>query len=589
MHANLTKYSLIFCVFFLSKCNYCLAQNQNKADSLIKIFKENKATLVQKAMLLESIAYYHSKLDSALYYANESLVLAKMSKNQMLIAEAWEQIGHKEKLLGNNTKSLEAALTALNIYETNKKPEKAAAVYTQIATHYIEEQEFTLAIKYLKNSLAFYQKTNNSYYIALTLINLGEAYRMSGNVMQSELLFLKVIELNNLLKDNLIYGYSLGNLGLVYASKKEWDKAINNLNNAVELLSKMNDDYSCSIYFFELGKIYEKQGSILQAENEILKAFTLAKKAELKEQIRDFSGYLSMFYEKKNDYKKSLEYQRLFQIYQDSLINKNNIKKIEQLKAGYIIGQREVEIKNINTISKNRKNIAILLGIGLFIFTIMTIFLFQLNQKIKASNIILSKREEEKALLLNELNHRVKNNLQMISSLLNIHSAEISNNKAKEVVISSKNRVEALSLVHQKLFQDGIQTNVLIKEYIEELVLNLIHGYNQNIKPEFNIDIIKMNVDKAIPIGLIINELTTNAIKHAFNGNTNPIIKINITQNIDYLTLEIMDNGIGFSAEEINKSNSLGLKLVNSLTQQLGGNVKKIKSNGAHWLINIVI
>ncbi|MFY7741602.1 MAG: tetratricopeptide repeat-containing sensor histidine kinase [Flavobacterium sp.] len=589
MHANLTKYSLIFCVFFLLNCNYCLSQNQNKADSLIKIFKENKASLVQKAMLLESIAYYHPKLDSALYYANESLILAKQSKNQMLIAEAWEQIGHKEKLLGNNTKSLEAAFTALNIYETNKKPEKAAAVYTQIATHYIEEQEFNLAIKYLKNSLAFYQKTNNSYYIALTLINLGEAYRMSGNVKQSELLFLKVIELNNLLKDNLIYGYSLGNLGLVYASKKEWDKASNNLNNAVEILSKMNDDYSCSIYFFELGKIYEKQGSILQAENEILKAFTLAKKAELKEQIRDFSGYLSIFYEKKNDYKKSLEYQRLFQIYQDSLINKNNIKKIEQLKAGYIIGQREVEIKNINTISKNRKNIAILLGTGLFIFTIMTLILLRLNRKIKASNIILSKKEEEKALLLNELNHRVKNNLQMISSLLNIHSSEITNNKAKEVVISSKNRVEALSLVHQKLFQDGIQTKVLIKEYIEELVLNLIHGYNQNIKPEFNIDIIKMNVDKAIPIGLIINELTTNAIKHAFNGNTNPILKINITQNMDYLTLEIMDNGIGFSSEEINKSNTLGLKLVNSLILQLDGNLKKMNNQGAHWLINIVI
>lgn len=589
MHANSTKYGLIFCVFFLVTCNDSHSQNQNKADSLITIFKQNKATIVQKAMLLESIAYYHPKLDSALYYANESLILAKQSKNQMLIAEAWEQIGHKEKLLGNNTKSLEAAFKALNIYESSKKPEKAAAVYTQIATHYIEEQEFNSAIKYLKNSLAFYQKTNNTYYIALTLINLGEAYRMSGNVKQSELLFLKVIELNNSLKDNLIYGYSHGNLGMVYASKKEWNKASKNLNNAIETLSKMDDDYSTSIYIFELGKIYEQQGFLIKAEKEILKAYSLAKKAELKEQIRDFAGYLSTFYENKNDYKKSLEYQRLFQIYQDSLINKSNIKKIEQLKAGYIIGQREVEIKNINTISKNRKKIAILLGIGLLIFTIMTIFLFRLNRKIKTSNIILSKREEEKALLLNELNHRVKNNLQMISSLLNIHSAEISNNKAKEVVISSKNRVEALSLVHQKLFQDGIQTKVLIKEYIEELVLNLIHGYNLSIKPEFNIDIIKINVDKAIPIGLIINELTTNAIKHAFIGNNNPILKINITQNIEFLKIEVMDNGIGFSGNEFNKTNSLGLKLVNSLIQQLDGNLKKMNNQGAHWLINIVI
>src|SRR5690606_1197403 len=154
---------------------------------------------------------------------------------------------------------------------------------------------------------------------------------------------------------------------------------------------------------------------------------------------------------------------------------------------------------------------------GVFSLIIFMCLLYSGNKKIKKINKelsyqkdIISKREKEKALLLRELNHRVKNNLQMISSLLSLQSRELNGHPAKEAIISGKYRVEALSLVHRKLYQEGLDTKIKIKEYVEELVLSLFHGYNTKFKPKFKIANISVGIDIAVPLALIINELTTN-------------------------------------------------------------------------------
>lgn len=578
---------LSFSIFFVLFS--CFSQNVYKSDSLISVLKKNILTKKETAILLETISFYHPKPDSALYFVKESLRLAEELKEPIIKAVALEGMGLIQQRLGNKAQSLEAIFRALSIYEQLDLKEPQGAVLTQIATHYLDEKEFKSAVDYLEKAYFIYRNSDKKTNEVLTLINLGEAYRLSGNLDKAKEAFIKALELNKDLSNDIILGYSLGNLGMIYSSKEDYERAKENLTEAIKILSQLNDDYSVSIYLSELSLIYKKENNFNLAESKLLEAYKLAKNAGLKEQIRDFSGLLVSLYEEKKNYDKALAYQKVYQTYQDSLVNKTNIKKIEQLKAGYEIDKRESEIERINVISSNRKNISIGLAIGILLFTILTYLLYKSYKRIRIINIDLYKREEEKALLLRELNHRVKNNLQMISSILNLQSRELTENSAKEVITSGRERVEALSLVHRKLYQEGVETKISISEYIEELVLNLIDGYNIAVKPKFSIPKIHIGIDKAIPIALIINELVTNSVKYAYENVNNPSLEILINNSKNRLIIEVKDNGVGFNEEDQNKPNSFGLKLISSLIEQLDGSFSMQNNNGTHSIIDLEI
>ena len=272
------------------------------------------------------------------------------------------------------------------------------------------------------------------------------------------------------------------------------------------------------------------------------------------------------------------------------MVNKANVQKIERIKAGYEIDKRESEINLLNTINTNQRYLVLLLSIGV-VATLSFVYLLQRGKKrIKMANERLiqqketiAKREQEKALLLQELNHRTKNNLQMISSLLNLQSGEFEGHPAQEAIIEGKNRVEALSLVHRKLYQEGLETRIRIKEYIEDLVLGLFHGYGAEFEPQFHVDDASISVDTAVPLALTINEIVVNSLKYAYDGIGQPKLVVNVEKNQDKINIDIMDNGIGFGTAEKKKSNSFGIKLITALAEQMGGSLERVESSGTHW------
>jgi two-component sensor histidine kinase len=176
----------------------------------------------------------------------------------------------------------------------------------------------------------------------------------------------------------------------------------------------------------------------------------------------------------------------------------------------------------------------------------------------------------------------------MISSLLNLQSYELTGHPAQEAIVAGKHRVEALSLVHRKLYQEDLDTRIELKEYIEELVLGLFHGYEANFKPSFKIEDVNVGLDAAVPLALVINEIIINALKYAYKNINNPSLKVIVTRDNNYLNLEIIDNGIGFAKKEREKSNSFGIKLIYSLIEQLEGTIQKLNSkNGTHWRMTV--
>ena len=586
-------YALFLLLFFTNLSSF--SQDKAKADSLIDTLNKNKLSKKERVISLASVASFHPDPATALAFANASLQMAIEIEDEILQAEAWEEISHVERRLGNNNLSLEASLNALQIYESKGLKERQAASYTQLASNAISDEDFQSAVTFLKKALALYDRSKEKMRVSI-IHNLGEAYRLAGQLDNAIKHFTETLLLNQSVKDRVIEGYTLGNLGMVYATQYKLEPAKKHLNEALNILTSLEDIYAISIYKAELGMVYQQERNLALAETHFLEALDMAQKAGLKEQIRDFSAKLMEFYKTRGNYKKALEYQQLYQVYHDSLVDKEKIQEHERLKAGYVIDKRETEIGALTTINSKQKQVVSLLVLGILSTFFFSYLLFRANRKVKKSNVLLSdqktiisKREQEKVLLLKELNHRVKNNLQMISSLLNIQSNALTGHPAQESIEVGKHRVEALALVHRKLYQDGADMRIQLKTYIEELVSGLFHGYKASFTPDIDVDDINVHVDKAIPLALILNELVTNALKYAYKKQPHPSLKICMkrTGKSD-LDMEIRDNGIGFTEASVKKK-GFGITLIQSLVAQLEGTIEHIREQGTYWKMTIKI
>lgn len=213
------------------------------------------------------------------------------------------------------------------------------------------------------------------------------------------------------------------------------------------------------------------------------------------------------------------------------------------------------------------------------------------------SRIFLKKSLKEKEMLLREVHHRVKNNLQIMSSLLNLQSGNIEDEGVVEIFKDSQSRIKSMALIHGKLYQSENMVSINFGEYIQSLVLNLLGTYApyKGITPEIKTSDILFDIDTAIPCGLIVNELVMNSIKHAFPHAGNKSIsvpkeeyKINIElyKEEDHYKLIVGDNGRGIPEDlEISKAETLGLQLVNNLVNQLDGKIDINRSNGTKFII----
>jgi two-component sensor histidine kinase len=199
------------------------------------------------------------------------------------------------------------------------------------------------------------------------------------------------------------------------------------------------------------------------------------------------------------------------------------------------------------------------------------------NTIIKENEITMENSLKEKEALLGEIHHRVKNNIALISGIIELQAIEIENENIRKHFLEIQNRISAISYIHEKLYQSNNFAKIDLKEYIEELVNSIIKFFskNEDIKVNYDLDSIYVTTKHALPIALIVNELVTNSLKYAFNdpkiiGKMDIILKKN--NDSDTISFTISDNGPGIPINiDISKSKSLGFKLLNIFTKQLKG------------------
>lgn len=213
-----------------------------------------------------------------------------------------------------------------------------------------------------------------------------------------------------------------------------------------------------------------------------------------------------------------------------------------------------------------------------------------LTEKIVHDNIMLQTSNREKEVLLKEVHHRVKNNLQIVTSLLNLQSYAIDDPLTKDIFDVSLNRIKSMAAVHEMLYKSNDFSKIEYQTYLKTLIsdlINSIKGDKHSIEFELNANNISLNIDTSIPLGLLITELVTNSLKHGIKGDEKGKIYVRLTRQEKSILLEIGDDGIGLPKDFVlEDSETLGLQLASSLVEQLNGKCEKdLTQKGAHFKI----
>lgn len=213
------------------------------------------------------------------------------------------------------------------------------------------------------------------------------------------------------------------------------------------------------------------------------------------------------------------------------------------------------------------------------------------NTKIKNQNTLIEQSLKEKEILIKEIHHRVKNNLQIITSMLSLQMGKINDEKTESILREAKQRISSIALTHQMLYQKDNLSNIILGEYVEKLVRQI-----ETTLPANNIKLIinisckdkRVSIDNAVPLGLLINEVITNSYKHAFPNNQNGTVSVDLVDANSNCLLIIKDNGIGIS-DTLNKTQnpSMGMELIYILADQLDANIKLDTTNGTQFSLEI--
>lgn len=300
----------------------------------------------------------------------------------------------------------------------------------------------------------------------------------------------------------------------------------------------------------------------------------------------------------------SLDYYERYIAQRDALADKNNSVRVQLIESQFNRQEQDKQIAVLDAVTEEQqkslstRNTALVIGGFMLAFLAGLLIglyrLFKKNKeyqsKLEVQNMTIQNALAENKILIKEIHHRVKNNLQVISSLLSLQERKVTDENTKEALKSSKTRVETMSILHQSLYQGDEVRGIGVKKYFTDLISNLIDTYtvNDNIQTRIDIDELRIDVDSMIPIGLVANELICNALKHGLGDRENGYIAVSLKEVDDKVILSVADSGAKLSQNALKvREGSLGVKLINAFTNRLDGKLEV--QTGSETKISLLI
>ncbi len=536
---------------------------------------EGRFQITQAAILLRM-----EKLDSALHVLNQ----AKKKVLEKDLPFLNTQLGYVYERKGQLDKAVDYALQSLRLGEKLSDKKAIALAYSDLSNLFWKQSKFETGLEYgLKSAEIFEARDINDLDYGFTLYVIGNNYLALKDYQKALNYFEHSIAIGER------YGF-YNNLSDVYISEvdlytflNEFEKAESAGKNAVKYAALLDNNFMLMRSWLSIGKFQNIQGKYVSAIESLKKSIAIASD--------DFEDafYLSQTYETLGKaYAGNHNYQEAYQAFAEYDNLKSQVftaaadQRTSLLRTEFDVAQKESTIQLQEAQINRQRTRQTLIIIVVLLLVLYLILLYKAIKNNIKQNKLLKKKNKENEFLLKEIHHRVKNNLEIVSGLLALQSAEIDDPKVFNAMQKSKHRIQSMSMVHQKLYQEKSLSSIEMKAYFEELanyVVNVFDAGNR-IEVFFEMNSLELDVDTAIPIGLIVNELVTNSLKYAFPNNQKGIIKIGLKKEGSQLFLKVSDNGIGKSEKEAYIGTGFGTKLIQLLTRQLEGKMNLNIENG---------
>ncbi len=577
-----------------------------KANILTKKLEISALQRGDSSDLLEAYNYYASIFRlkhqnyKALEYHQKSLELKQKYASKESISNTLNSIGYTHHMNGDVDEALNYYFKAISILN-DSICEYQNSPRINICKLYLDLGDLEKAKEELTKTYNFIDVTNDT--IALIDLNnlKGNYFLAKENLDSASFYYQKNLTYHLKHKNTSKLANSYNNIAIVSYYKNKLNKSYSNFKEAYRLRKKLKDTNAILESIYNLADFQLELHNNDSALFYINEGLLLSKKIKSNIDIRDFYHMLGTVYEKQHEDKLALLNYKKYIEFHEKVTHKKNITRIKELEAEYNFNQQKKEInkvKNSNTFlaSANKKiknlNIILSLFILLLIASIVIILKTLFENKKLAENLkqtTISKAEKET--LIKEIHHRVKNNLQIIISLLRLQASTIDDKKTVEHFTECEQRIAAMALVHERLYKSSNFSEIDLPIYIDELTSNLISSFSSiATRRNITIEIKRLNLDTIIPISLIINECITNSFKH---GYTSQQYDFEITcqfykKSKETAVLYIGDNGIGFPEGFTleNPNSSLGVELIDSLVDQINGEIRIINGKkGAYYEI----
>lgn len=553
------------------------------------------------------LAHWHysgvyRRQDSILYHLKQYVYRASLINDKSTLASAYIDYGIVLKDLGRYKEGEKQLFNAIDIYEQLKDKEGIAECYRRLCDFARHVSDFKEATRCGELAAKMHRENGSSMEQQMApLLCLMTAYNEAGQP-------LKAIEQANRLLDaqkkgliqddiyNKIYVYQ--QRVLAYTALHRYELAIADHEAILRLYSSLNEKEVSE------GPAYENIATIAYLKKEYATAIpNFLKYIEYEQAQQNEVAIITARLTLADCYNKTGKPQEAYrQVLEATAIQKkdyeNKLAAIRtELRDKYEADQKEETIQQQQSRLQHQQTIQRLsLGIaGLLALLLASLFLTyrtnrrrsmllqSLNQELGQTNVQLDQRNVQNEILLKEIHHRVKNNLEIVSSLLALQSAQIKDSEVQDALQSSQNRVQSMGILHQKLYQGENLAAIEMKDYLINLSEGLLDTFNaeDRVKIECVMQELELDVDTAVPIGLIVNELLTNALKYAFVEGQTGAIKVSL-ESVDATTLQlrVADNGIGKEIGKAAQGTGFGTQLIHLLTRQLDGTMTQEVNNG---------
>lgn len=605
----------------------CFGFNNFSKDSLLTLISASNSSAAKIDWIID-VSVIHSdnlELDSATYYATMALSEAKSTflveeqgesyyalgyaydmvgklkeafkyyelarlsfeplNKPLLVAKAMNAKGAAAYYAGDFDLAIKYYMVALEYDEEHNLLEEQGDVLNNIALVYGDYGKYVESLKMFKRTLIINKTVRDTHGVAQAYSAIGSGYYLLDDFENSIKYIDSSINLFGLLKDTVLQARSYGFKGKSYIKlKNDFVNARANCLKAVELFK--TNPYQTMQFdnLLVLGEIELAAENNIVAKNYFQEARDLIDGTERNDKKLQVSKHLKHTYNILGDYKQayavSEEYDQLFKKVQD--IEKQ--KFVEDLQTKYDTDQKEkqIQIQELElSQTSNEKKIFMMLSF-LFAIALLSSIAFvvqkiRTNKKLAAQQTIIEKALLEKDVLLREIHHRVKNNLQVISSLLSLQGRYTNDPNIEAAIREGKDRVKSMSLIHQNLYQRDNLTGVDVQDYFSKLFKSLFTSYNirpDKIKLSLNIETLNLELDSIVPIGLVVNELVSNSLKHAFPDDRSGTITVSLKEQNETIVLVVQDDGIGFDIDNLNDSESIGYTLIDTFKNKLNADVE---------------